>query len=74
MAETPTTPNTPMASAILDEARGAHLASREILQLMQETGDDPIAVILRLLESIHTSQRSILTRLEIIERRLASVG
>lgn len=66
--------DTPIASAILDEAQGAHRASRKILELMEEPSDDPIAQILTLLQSIQSNQRTMLTRLDIIERRLASGG
>ncbi len=64
----------PIANVILDEARGARVASGKILELMQEPADDPIATILMLLQDIQSHQRRILTRLEIIERRLASGG
>lgn len=70
MAEKPIVEK-PIARAILDEAQGAHRASREILGLMQGPGDDPIEQILLLLQSVHSNQRTMLTRLEIIERRLA---
>jgi hypothetical protein len=63
----------PIESAILDEAQGAHRASQKILALMEEpNSDDPIVQILLLLQAIHSNQRTMLTRLEIIERRLAS--
>lgn len=75
MAEKPT------ADAILNEARGAHATSKEILELMQEPSDDPIQVMLAALQAIQESQQkiqgtqqAILTRLDIIERRLASPG
>ena len=64
----------PIAAAILDEAHGAHVASRKILDLMQEpAAEDPIAAILLALQMIQNGQARILTRLEIIERRLASL-
>jgi len=65
-------PDDPSAKAILTEARGAHVTSREILELMQETEGDPIRVIIATLEAIQLQQQTILTKLEIIERRLAS--
>jgi ribosomal 50S subunit-associated protein YjgA (DUF615 family) len=65
-------PDEPSAKAILNEARGAHVTSREILELMQETEGDPIRVIVATLEAIQLQQQTILTKLEIIERRLAS--
>jgi len=65
-------PDEPSAKAILNEARGAHVTSREILELMQETEGDPIRVIIATLEAIQLQQQTILTKLEIIERRLAS--
>jgi len=72
MAEKPT------ADAILNEARGAHVTSKEILELMQEPSDDPIQVMLAALQAlqegqqkIQDTQQAILTRLDIIERRLA---
>lgn len=75
MAEKPT------ADAIMNEARGAHATSREILELMQEPSDDPIQVMLAALQAIQDGQQKIqngqqamLTRLDIIERRLASPG
>lgn len=75
MAEKPT------ADAILNEAKGAHATSREILELMQEPSDDPIQVMLAALQAIQEGQQKLqdmqqamLTRLDIIERRLASTG
>jgi ribosomal 50S subunit-associated protein YjgA (DUF615 family) len=65
-------PDEPSAKAILNEARGAHVTSREILELMQETEGDPIRGIIATLEAIQLQQQTILTKLEIIERRLAS--
>jgi ribosomal 50S subunit-associated protein YjgA (DUF615 family) len=65
-------PDEPSAKAILNEARGAHVTSREILGLMQETEGDPIRMIIATLEAIQLQQQTILTKLEIIERRLAS--
>jgi ribosomal 50S subunit-associated protein YjgA (DUF615 family) len=65
-------PDEPSAKAILNEARGAHVTSREILELMQETEGDPIRAIIATLEAIQLQQQTILTKLEIIERRLAS--
>lgn len=62
----------PIANVILDEARGAHDASRKILDLMEESGEDPIEVIMAMLQVIQTSQQTILTRLGNIEQRLAS--
>ena len=67
-------PDDPSAQAILTEARGAHVTSREILDLMQETEGDPIRVIIATLEAIQLQQQTILTKLEIIERRLGSRG
>jgi len=67
-------PDEPSAKAILNEARGAHVTSREILGLMQETEGDPIRMIIATLEAIQLQQQTILTKLEIIERRLASRG
>lgn len=60
----------PTAQVILDEARGAHVTSLEILELMQEPANDPILAILTALQTIQDGQQVILTRLEIIERRL----
>lgn len=62
----------PIASAILEEAQGAHGASCKILQLMETPGDDPIEAIVTLLQSIQSTQQRILTRLDIIERRIVS--
>ena len=67
-------PEKPTAVAILDAARGAHATSKEILELMQEPGDDPIQVIIAALQKIQDTQQALLTRLDIIERRLASPG
>jgi hypothetical protein len=67
-------PDDPSAKAILNEARGAHVTAREILGLMQETEDDPIRVIIATLEAIQLQQQTILTKLAIIEQRLASRG
>jgi hypothetical protein len=66
----------PRADEILNEARGARLTSQEILRLIQEKDafGDPIAVIVAWLQHIRATQQSILTRLDIIERRLASRG
>lgn len=64
----------PTDAAILSEAQGAHRTSREILTLMQAPADDPIEVITAALAAIQATQREILTRLDIIERRLASRG
>lgn len=64
----------PTDAAILSEAQGAHRASREILTLVQAPADDPIALILAALAAIQATQREMLTRLDIIERRLASRG
>ena len=58
-------------NAILTEARGAHVASREILGLMQEPADDPIQAILVALQRIEDRQQAILTKLAIMERKLA---
>ena len=63
---------TPIETAILDEARGAHGVSRKILSLVEESDGDPIAAIVAMLQMIQDSQRTILTRLGSIERRLAS--
>lgn len=63
----------PMADVILGEARGAHEVSKEILGLMQDGGeDDPIKGILTLLQRLLDGQQAIMTRLDIIERRLAA--
>lgn len=64
----------PTEAAILSEAQGAHRTSREILTLMQAPADDPIAVVIAALAAIQATQREMLTRLDIIERRLASRG
>ena len=64
----------PTDAAILSEAQGAHRTSREILTLMQEPADDPIALIIVALAAIQATQREVLTRLDIIERRLALRG
>ena len=53
----------PIANVILDEARG---------DLMEESGEDPIEVIMAMLQVIQASQQTILTRLGNIEQRLAS--
>ncbi len=60
------------AAAILAEAAGAHRTSREILDLILEPASDPIEKILAALAAIQTTQQTILTRLAVIERRLAS--
>ena len=60
----------PRADAILNEARGAHTTSRQILGLLQEPGQDPIEVIIAALGVIQETQRRILTRLDIIDRKL----
>ena len=60
------------AAAILKEAEGAHRTSREILSMMQEPAEDPIAIIIMMLGTIQATQKTMLTRLDIIERRLAS--
>ena len=60
----------PRADAILNEARGAHTTSRQILGLLQEPGADPIEVIIAALRAIEETQRRILTRLDIIDRKL----
>jgi len=60
----------PGADAILSEARGAHTTSRQILGLLQEPGADPIEVIIAALRAIEETQRRILTRLDIIDRKL----
>ena len=60
----------PGADAILSEARGAHTTSRQILGLLQEPGQDPIEVIIAALGVIQETQRRILTRLDIIDRKL----
>ena len=60
----------PGADAILSEARGAHTTSRQILGLLQELGQDPIEVIIAALGVIQETQRRILTRLDIIDRKL----
>ena len=60
----------PGADAILTEARGAHTTSRQILGLLQEPGQDPIEVIIAALGVIQETQRRILTRLDIIDRKL----
>ncbi len=64
-------PDEPIEDAILTEARGAHATSREILDLMQEPIDDPIQAILVALQRIEDRQQAILTKLAIMERRLA---
>ena len=53
----------PSADAILTEARGAHTTSREILGLLREPGANPI-------QGIVATLRAILTRLDIIDRKL----
>ena len=63
-------PDEPSADAILTEARGAHTTSQKILGLLQEPGADPIQVIIAALRAIEGTQRAILTRLDIIDRKL----
>ena len=63
-------PDEPSAVANLSEARGAHTTSRQILGLLQEPGADPIEVIIAALRAIEETQRRILTRLDIIDRKL----
>jgi hypothetical protein len=64
-------PDEPIEDAILTEARGAYATSREILGLMQEPVDDPIRAILVALQRIEDRQQAILTKLAIMERKLA---
>jgi len=60
----------PSADEILTEARGAHTTSQKILGLLQEPGEDPIQVMIATLGAIQDTQRAILTRLDIIDRKL----
>ncbi len=64
-------PDKPTEDAILKEARGAHVTSRKILELVQEPVDDPILAIFTALQRIEDRQQGILTKLTIIERKLA---
>ena len=58
------------AQSTLEEARGAHRTSRDILGLMLEPADDPIEVILATLRQIATQQQAMMRRLESIEHKL----
>lgn len=56
---------------ILNEATGAHLTSRRILELMEPTGEaDPILLMIRLLTEIRETQRGMLLKLSTLEKRL----
>ena len=58
-------------SRILNEAAGAHMTSRRILDLMEQKGeDDPLKLMIRLLTEIRETQRGILLKLSTLEKRL----
>ena len=76
MAEVRTTDTRTITQAmVFDEAEGAHLAAREVLERLTGTreGDpepDPLAELLGALQTLVQGQAVILRRLDAIEQRL----